>query len=232
MAFRLNNFHMEESLKKLFAISLVVLAAVCLAPQAGAATIGLKGGLNFANMAIKATSTDIPEFKNHTGLAEGIFVNFKLGPISIQPEVLYSRRGLSYPEFEDETVRVTGLMLTDYIEAPILIKYSFLGGPVKPFVAAGPSFSILLKGRQGYHVNYLSGDDVDSSYYYDTADFFKKTELAGVFGAGIDIKLPKVMLSLEGRYHLGLSNIYDNGEDTDISSLKNKGFSVLVGIGF
>ncbi|MEN6559516.1 MAG: porin family protein [Acidobacteriota bacterium] len=219
-------------MKKLPAILLIALTAVCLAPQAGAATIGLKGGLNFTSMTIKTTYTDMPEFKNNTGLTGGIFVNFKLGPVSIQPEVLYSRRGLSYDQETNEEIKVTSLMLVDYVEVPVLVKYSFLSGPAKPFLYAGPSFSYLLKGRSGYDIDYLTSDEPDMNYYYDTTDSYKKTELAGVFGAGVDIKLPKVILSLEGRYHLGLSNIYDEPENPEVSSLKNKGFSVLVGIGF
>jgi len=225
---------MEEKLKKLSAVLLIALTAVCLVPQAGAATIGLKGGLNIANMAIKTTSTDLPDFKNQTGLVGGIYVNFKLGPVSIQPEVLYSRRGLSYEEFSDETVDVTGRMLTDYIEVPVLVKYSFLAGPAKPFICAGPSVAMLLKAQQGYDVDVLTGDEPDYRSYYEVTDYFKKTAIAGVFGAGVDIKLPKVILSLEGRYHLGLTDI---GEpefmaESEITSVKHKGFSILVGIGF
>lgn len=220
-------------MKKLSAVLLVVLTLACLAPQAGAATIGLKGGLNFSNVTIKTTSTDIPDFKNQTGLVGGIFVNFKLGPVSIQPEVLYSRRGLSYQEVEDVDVDVTGRMLLDYVEVPVLVKYSFLSGPAKPFLYAGPSFSYLLKARQGYDVHYLTGEEPDYFYRYDMDEYFKKTELAGVFGAGIDIKLPKAVLSLEGRYHLGLSNVANEEfAGDDVTSVKNKGFSVLVGIGF
>jgi len=225
---------MEELMKKLSAVLLIALSLAFFAPQAGAATIGLKGGLNFANMTIKTTSTDIPEFKNQTGLVGGIYVNFKLGPVSIQPELLYSRRGLSYAEYSDETVDVTGRMLTDYVELPVLVKYSFLSGPAKPFICAGPSVAMLLKGQQGYSVNYLTGDEPDYSSYYDVTDYFKKTAIAGVFGAGVDIKLPKVVLTLEGRYNLGLSNVAepDLTGDTDITSAKHKGFSILVGIGF
>jgi len=220
-------------LKKLFPVLLVVLSLACLAPRAGAATIGLKGGLNFANMAVKSPETDIPDFKNLTGLTGGMFVSFKLGPVAIQPEILYSRRGLSYHEYDDETVNVTGRFEVDYVEVPVLIKYGFLSGPVKPFVYAGPSFAYLLKAWQGYDVNNLTGDEPDYEYRYVMDENIKKTELAGVFGAGVDIRLPKVVLSLEGRYHLGLSNVFEPGEDApDITSLKHKGFSVLVGIGF
>jgi len=221
-------------MKKFFAFSIALLTLAVLAPQAGAATVGLKGGVNFANMAIKTTSVDIPDFNNQTGIVEGIFASFKLGPVSIQPELLYSRRGLTYQEFEDVDVNVTGHFVLDYVELPVLVKYSFLAGPAKPFLYAGPSFSVLLKARQGYSVDYIADVEADYFYLYDMEEYIKKTEFAGVFGAGVDLKLAKVILSLEGRYHLGLGNVAQEefmGE-SDITSLKNKGFSVLVGIGF
>lgn len=222
-------------MKKLTAVLLAALALACLAPQAGAATIGLKGGLNFANMAIKTTetATDIPTFKTQQGLTGGIFVSFNFGALAIQPEVLYSRRGLSYPEYADETVDVTGRFLVDYVEMPVLIKYSILSGPIKPFLYAGPSIGYVLKAQQGYDVNYLTGEEPDYTYRYETQEYFKDTEFAAVFGAGFDIKLPKVILSIEGRYHLGLTNVYQpTGVEDDIVSLKHKGISVLVGLGF
>lgn len=217
---------------------IVLIAALTLAglvPQAGAATIGLKGGLNLANMALKTTdtATDIPTFKTQMGQTGGLFVSFNFGSLAIQPELLYSRRGLSYAEYSDETVDVTGRFLADYIEMPVLIKYSLLSGPVKPFLYAGPSIAYLLEAQQGYDVEYLSGEEPDYTYRYELENYFKETEIAAVFGAGIDIKLPKVVLSLEGRYHLGLTNVYQpSGVEDDITSLKHKGFSVLIGFGF
>src|SRR5512137_1563595 len=132
-------YRMEETMKKLLAISLVAGSLAFLAPQAGAAvTYGLKGGVNFANLSVVSTAPDVPDFKNETGMVQGIFVNFKLGPVSIQPEVLYSRRGASWDEYADVDVTVTGRILLDYLELPILVKYGFLSGPVKPFLFAGP----------------------------------------------------------------------------------------------
>ena len=221
-------------MKKLFAVSLVAVSLACLAPQAGAVTVGIKGGLNLAEMTVKSTAVDLPDFKSRKGMVEGIFVNFKLGPVSIQPELLYSSRGLSYIEVEDETTRVTGLFYLDYVEVPVLVKYSFLSGKARPFLYAGPSFSVLLKAQQGYDVDFFDDIEPDYNYRLDMEENIKKSEFAGVFGAGVDIKLPKVMLSLEGRYHFGLTNIGTDAllAEADITSAKNKGFSILVGIGF
>ena len=222
-------------MKKLLAISLVAGSLAFLAPQAGAAvTYGLKGGVNFANLSVVSTAPDVPDFKNETGMVQGIFVNFKLGPVSIQPELLYSRRGASWDEYADVDVTVTGRILLDYVEMPILVKYSFLSGPVKPFLFAGPSFSSLLEGWNRLDVEYVAETEPDIAQMVEMEDSLKKTELAGVFGAGIDFKVLKLRISLEGRYHLGLTNFAtaELTADTGTTSVKNKGFSVLVGIGF
>jgi len=221
-------------MKKLIAISLVASSLACLAPQAGAVTIGIKGGMNFANVSVVSAAIDLPNFKNQTGIVQGIFVNFNLGPVSIQPELLYSRRGSSWEEYADADVTVTGRVLLDYVEVPILVKYSFLSGPAKPFLYAGASFSSLLEAWNRFDVEFVAETEPDVAQLTEMEDSFKKTELAGVLGAGIDIKVPKVTVSLEGRYHLGLTNLATAvfTADTQITSLKHKGFSVLVGIGF
>lgn len=223
-------------MKKTFVVLLAAMVVALLVPQAQAQSVhfGLKGGLNFADATFKGTAVDMPDFKSQTGPTWGIFANFELGPVTIQPEVLLSQRGVKYSDYEGADAVVTGHMKLDYIEIPILVKYSFMSGPVKPFVFAGPSFSFLRKARNGYEVDVTDNtENPDYSYYYDYSDYFKKTEIAGIFGIGVDCQLSKVVLSLDARYHLGLSNITDEGilGDSGITSVKNKGISVMIGIG-
>jgi len=223
-------------MKKISVLLLAALSVALFASQAQAqgVTIGLKGGLNFANVTLKSTETDMPEFKTQAGLVQGIFVNFKLGPVAIQPELLYSRMGTKWVEYEGEEGTATGHIRADYIELPILVKYSFLSGAVKPFVMAGPSISYMLKCTWGYSYDYADESYSDYSYSYDYSDYFKKTDFAGIFAVGIDYQLPKFVVSLEARYHLGLTNVASSELTTDstITSIKNKAFSVLIGIGF
>lgn len=217
-------------MKKLTAVVFVALALACLAPLSGATVIGLKGGLNLANMTIKAEDpADLPDFKSQPGLVAGVFVSFDLGPLAIQPELLYSRRGLSFEAYKDADETDTGRFIVNYLELPILLKYSFTKGSAKPFVCAGPSFAYRLQAWNGVDIDYVDPDDEDQYYRQDFTKAIKKTDLAGVFGAGVDIKLPKVILTLEGRYYLGLANI---NADLEVTSAKNKGLSVLVGLGF
>ncbi len=220
-------------------ISVLLIAALCVAlfasqAQAQGVTIGLKTGMNLARVALKVTEPVYPNEKNQMGLVQGIFVNFKLGPVTIEPELLYSRMGAKFVVYEGADGTATIRMRTDYLELPILVKYSFLSGAVKPFVMAGPSLSYLLKSRWGQEYDYTDPAGTDYSYYYDYGDYYKKMEFAGVIAVGADYQLPKFVVSLELRYHLGLTNVASSEltEDSPFTSIKNRAFSVLVGLGF
>ncbi len=222
-------------MKKFGALLLAVLSVALFAPQAQAqgVTYGLKAGFNYASATLKTVLTDTPDLKYQIGAVEGIFVNFKLGPVTIQPELLYSQRGTKWTEEEEPGVGVvTCHMRISYVELPVLVKYNFLSGPVRPFVLAGPSLGYLLSAKWQYCVHYYTDDGLDNSYEYDMKDQLKKMEFAGVFGIGADYHLAKVVLSLEARYHLGLTNVIKNIEESDVTSAKHKGFAVLVGLGF
>lgn len=221
---------------KKFAALVFAVAAVALftsQAQAQGVTYGLKAGLNLANVTIKSASTDMPDFKSQIGGVEGIFVNFKLGAVSIQPELLYSQRGTKWTEDEEVGVAIlTGHMRITSLELPILVKYNFLSGAVRPFVLAGPSISYLLSARWQYNVHYYTSGYTDYSYAYSMTDDLKKIALAGVFGIGADYHVSKYVFSLEARYHLGLTNVIKDTEDSDVTSAKHKGFTVLIGFGF
>jgi hypothetical protein len=208
-------------MKKLLPLTLLVLCAAVLVPQNLSAGVGVKAGLNFANLAIKPTSPDMPDFQNLTGTTAGVYFSLGIGPIAIQPEILYSRRGMKYEEAAVGKIEY----LNDCIEVPVLVKLSVLPGLVKPFVFAGPSFGYLIKAQ-----GRLTAEG--TSITEDTGDMFKKTELAAVFGAGLDFKLAVLKLSVDARYHLGISNIASADLVAEGESIKNKGFSVLVGVGF
>ncbi|MEN6311704.1 MAG: porin family protein [Acidobacteriota bacterium] len=222
-------------MKKFGVLLLAVFSVALFASQAQAqgVTYGLKAGLNLANVTIKTSETDMPAFKSQMGLVEGIFVNFKLGPVTIQPELLYSQRGTKWNEYTGTDAVVTGHMRLSYLEVPILVKYSFLSGPAKPFILAGPSIAFLMKSGWGIDVDYTDPDSMDYNYMYDFKNLLKKTDFAGVFGIGVDYKLPKFVVSLEARYYLGFTNVAnaDLQAEMGITSAKNKGFSILIGIG-
>ncbi|MBM3306348.1 MAG: PorT family protein [Candidatus Aminicenantes bacterium] len=211
-------------MKRLLVLTLAALTVAALVPQNLSAAVGIKGGFNLANLSIKPTDPDMPDFKDLRGLTGGVFFTLNLGFVSIQPEILYSRRGLMW-EFEwdiDEMAKIE--YMTDYIEVPVLLKLNVLpAGPVRPVVFGGPSFGYLLKATGRFTTP--EGTETE-----DIKDMFEKTAIGGVVGAGIEIKTPVVLLTLDGRYHIGVTNIMKDAMEAE--SAKHKGFSVMVGIGF
>jgi hypothetical protein len=210
--------------RKYIAMALAVLSLAVIMPRdLSAITFGLKGGVNFSNISV-VTTGEVPDFKNLQGLTGGVFFNLNLGPVGIQPEVLYSRRGMKFSETIEEGTLTVKYML-DYIEVPLLLKLTVVPvGPVRPIVYAGPAFSYLLKAKAEA---VLPGVGEESE---DVTEQFKRESWGGVVGGGLEFRLPVIkLLSLEARYHFGLSDI---NQEMEADTVKNKGFSIMVGIGF
>jgi hypothetical protein len=206
-------------------MAIVFLFIASVTAEAGIVTFGLKGGLNYANIRIIPIAPDTPAFKTLQGLTGGVFLCLNLGPIGIQPEFLYARRGTKF-DLTIDSVPYKAEYRLDYLEAILLLKWSvFPLGPVRPVIFAGPSYGSLSKARAVLFDT--SGTEVES---VDVKDMFKSSEFAAVFGGGLEFKLPFLKFSLEGRYHLGLSNIAETGMEVDF--IKNKGYSMMLGISF
>jgi hypothetical protein len=158
-----------------------------------------KAGINIANQSIKNVNGE----KSKVSFQAGLGVNIQTGikNFSIQPEVNFISKGTKFKNsFGNETYNF------NYIEVPVLAKYSF--GPV--YVNAGPSIGFLM-GKS---------DKIKAAYgKTKTIDF-------GVqMGAGIAIPAGPGKMIIDGRYNLGLSNISDE-KGVDV---KNRGFAVSLG---
>lgn len=212
-------------MKKIFAFSIFLFFLSGQISEAKVLTTGIKGGFNLANFRVSPQSPEFPRFKNLSGFTAGLFVRFEFGPFGLQPELLYSRRGTKFNLIID-TVPSTVEYRFDYLEVILLLQWrGFSLGPIRPVIFAGPSYGNLLKATGVIFDS--AGTQVES---LDIKDLFKKSELAAVFGGGMELKLPRLKLSLEGRYHFGLSNIAAATFEGDF--IKNKGYSVLLGASF
>ncbi|MGQ9801763.1 MAG: porin family protein [Candidatus Saccharicenans sp.] len=188
-------------------------------------SVGFKGGLNLASISVSPSPIDVAEFKNLNGLTGGLFLSLKLGPIAIQPEFMFARRGTRYEAYIDDGFYNVEWH-HDYLEAILLLKWSVLrAGPASPFIFVGPSYGYLMKATSVIYDT--EGAEVDS---VDSRDYFRKGSLGLVFGSGVEFKVRAIKLSLEGRYHLGLSNVALTGFEVDY--IKNRSISVLAGVSF
>jgi len=195
--------------------------------QAQDITVGVKGGINIADV-----STDVPDLENltssKTGFVGGAYANFGLGGVfAIQPEVLYSQKGF---KGEETGSPIEAAFKTNYFEIPVLLKAQFPLTMLRPAVYAGPVVSFETSCKLGLTDGDTSVDfDCDS----DDADAGdrNKTEFGAVFGANLDLFVGPLVLTVDGRYQLGLTNLNDDPDAPD-ESVKNRVWQFMAGVGF
>ncbi|GGG45028.1 porin family protein [Hymenobacter glacieicola] len=191
---------------------LLLLVALLLTFSAHA-QLGIKAGLNAAVLDgdnLGSTST-----KYNTYYHAGVFYEADLiGPISIQPELLYSLQGSS---FRDAVGNYDAKL--HYLNLPVLAKVTL--GPV--FVEAGPQFGLLLRKDASGDLNVSSSGNGPYSGY-------KRGDLSLCAGAGL--KLGNLLLG--GRFNAGVNDINDvkNLSGTNDPRLRNRVIQAYVALQF
>jgi outer membrane immunogenic protein len=197
-------------------ITILLLAAVLVPVLAGnlsaqLPSFGIKGGVNMANYSGSDDSGDMK-----LGAIGGAFACVDLIALKIQPEILFSQKGAK------EDMSIGGITYTlstteNYIEIPVLLKYSF-GAVVVPSIYAGPSFGMLMSATAN-----ASGSGVSGST--DIKNYLNGTDIGLVIGA--EVKMP-MKLSIEARYNMGLTKVPKevSGYQPDA---KNSTISVMLG---
>ena len=190
-------------------LMLVVLVSGSSQAQVG---LGIKGGVNLANIG----GTDAPPgSKTLTGFAAGGYVEISLPLLfTIQPEILYSQKGSTY----DQSIFGTSVKITakfNYLEIPVLVKYSFPVPVVKPSLYAGPAVGILLSAK-------AKAEAAGQSQEEDIKSQTTSTDFGLVVGASAHI----AVIAVDVRYTLGLTTI----DKTGATKGYNRVISIMVGI--
>jgi len=221
-------------MKKTLITAVLLVNAMALSAQI---RIGVKAGVNFANMEMKTDESSLsisPSSRtsyHFTGL-----VDIPLSTVfSFQPGVSVTGKGAKYNESQEEgslfykSEEVMDLM---YLEVPLNAIARFEAGPGKFFIGAGPYVGLGLSGKYKQKVtsNIDGGTETISDEsdinFGDGEDELKSLDF-GVNGL-IGYELSNG-LNLNLGYGLGLSNIA--GKDSGATS-KNKIFSISVGFLF
>src|SRR6478609_1574211 len=195
-------------MKKTVTILTVLLITGLSAPAWSQAqfSLGIKGGLNFANLDVKSSAS--ANYENRTGYHAGAFALIKITAFAIQPEILFSKQGTNY------TVSTTSYEANfDYINVPIMLKFYL---PLGLNLQAGPQFGFLTTAEVKQTVG-------STSSVQDVKDFYKGSDVAASMGLGWDLPFG---LTVDARYNLGLSDISD-GSNTN--STKNQVFMISAG---
>ncbi len=151
-------------------------------------TIGLKAGLNVANVSNSSGS----EMGSKIGLNAGLLAHIHLNPVlALQPEVVYSSQGAKYTVSNGEHQ-----LSLNYINIPLQLQYMF-----------GNGFRL----QTGPQVGFLAGvkDKVRNveTQTFTTQDF-KSVDFSWSAGLGY---VSYSGLGVDGRYNFGISNINNAG---------------------
>lgn len=204
---------------KTFLRMVLPLALLIAAPLQAQTTLGVKGGINIANV-----DTNIPDIsdlaESKTGFVGGGFATFGLGSLfALQPELLYSQKG-----FKAEEGGQTAELGLNYFEIPVLLKAQFKLAMLRPAIYAGPVLSF----ETGCTFSFDgASEDCDAGEDFTNR---KKNEWGAVFGANLDFFLGSLTLILDARYQLGLTNLADVPEDDD--EVKNNVWQIMAGLGW
>ncbi|WP_223652083.1 porin family protein [Hymenobacter psoromatis] len=174
----------------------IALAATLLLATQAHAQFGVKGGLSEAVLSGRVGENATYKSYFHAGI---FYQAHLIGPLSIQPELLYSLQGSQLKGAFTATNYTTRL---NYVAVPILIKATF--GPL--YVEAGPQFGLLVgANEQGtVQIRGASGQvlfrDVDQS----ATDNYKRGDFA--LCGGVGLKLGPIV-RVGGRFIAGLNDI-------------------------
>jgi hypothetical protein len=166
-----------------------------LASQAHA-QFGIKAGVNEAVL----TGRVGEDATYKTYFHAGIFYEAKIiGPLSIQPELLYSLQG---SQLKGNTTITDYTTQLNYIAVPILAKVTI--GPV--YVEAGPQFGYLVQASENgtVQVRNTSGNVAFNNVDQASTDNYKRGEFA--LCAGVGLKLGSVV-RVGGRFVAGINDI-------------------------
>ncbi len=190
-------------MKKLFVVLIVMALGSQVFSQAKLA-LGIKGGLNFANLDVSSATA---AYNSRTGYHAGAFVLLKLGKVGIQPELIYSKQGSS---FQINTTSVDANY--DYFNIPIVLKLYTIAGIN---LQVGPQFGFA-SGNVPVGINGNNGSAI--------VDKLKGSDISAALGLGWDAPFG---LSIDARYNLGLTKL--NEGITTQSEVKNQVIQVSLG---
>lgn len=170
---------------------------------------------------------------------------------SLQPEVHYIQKGgkasvtlNSIAASPLETGRMSIGLRLSYVEIPLLARFDLAdrSRAWRPFVMAGPSFSLKTGCTAStevgsFKVSGSCSDDAslpeESATVANTAsnpDPVRDTDIGAIAGVGVQGALLNRQFSVQVRYMQGLRSIAS--EQIASASPKNRGFALVLGLGF
>ncbi len=198
------------------------------------ARIGIKGGVNFADMTYepKNETEGTPDANSLTSFHAGIIVDLPLVQgLALQPGVMLSGKGSKVEYNSSAFGRYTAKVNPLYIEVPVNLLFKpAIGAGTHLYFGAGPYFGFGVGGKASYsYENTPIGDgyaDHSLNYGNDNGDDLKATDVGANILAGFEFSNG---LLVGAQYGLSFTNNASNGDDNATKILRNKVLGISVG---
>jgi len=175
-------------------------------------------------------------------------IGFEIGSrISLEFDVMYMPKGVKFEGEYDATAEGYGKvnfnadLISNQISVPVFVKVKLLRGST-PFVFAGGEVAYVLSSKLTYS---YTAEAITTKGEYDLLKkdengdiYINRIDYGAVFGAGFELSLGGLDLSIEGRYHMGMANLFKSPKAAEGTAVKDndyirsKALVVLAGIKF
>ena len=185
--------------------------------------------------------SELPDLRAVKSTRLGGFVNVPVvGGFSVQPELHYTQKGFKINESADlklfdVPLPIGGVAVTriNYVELPVLAKYSFGTGPVSAYLTAGPSVGYATGGRLDTRAKVLVEIDLFSTKLNLDAVDYQRAEVSGILGGGVQFEAQNGnTFFVDARYTRGLTQVVDIPVVRDRLEQQSFGINVGYGIAF
>ncbi len=204
----------SDQMKKYILPILLILIFNISAQSQSKVHLGVKGG--YINSGF--LGNDAVGLEKRAGYSVGVFFHTisKRGFFGIQPELLYAQKGASL---------ISGNVKEDYLfhyaETPIMFKISIPIKIVHAKILLGPYAAFKVQEN-------ITQTDLVTNEVRKLVDDTSGFDFGMTGGAGIDLMLKSLFLTVDGRYNMGFTEL---GGINNASDVKNANFSVNVGVG-
>ncbi|WP_029273709.1 porin family protein [Flavobacterium sp. KJJ] len=212
-------------MKKSILLICILFLGVTVMAQTEKIKLGVKAGLNLANLTFDESELDS---SNKTGFTAGLMVEIPVAKnFSIQPELLYSQQGtkISFSDQEVTNSNYKSKIDLNYLNIPVMLKYYVLKGLS---LQAGPQIGILLKANNEYRDNFLGYENYEN---LDLKEYSTGIDTSVNLGLGYQIK-DKFYTDL--RYNISYSNVFKESDVNYVINrdMKNRVFQITIGYFF
>lgn len=202
-------------------------------------SVGPKAGANFGTVHASGIIGDLaPDFKFMTGVNAGVASEIGFGKyFALQPELNFVQKGFRLQESipvelfkTDIPVGVELVTRINYIEAPILAKFTLGNEKVQGYAVAGPSFGYATNGTLITRPKlFFELDPIRTDLNLNSLGY-EQFEVSGVAGLGVQVNTKLGKFFADARYQHGFTELYNVPFIND--KIKNRGISLNAGFLF